>query len=358
MTKNCERDYEGSKQCLEDSLRRLRTDHIDLWQFHEIIYDNDPDWVFEKGGIKAALEARKAGKVRFIGFTGHKDPRIHLKMLDKPFDWETVQMPINVMDAHYRSFQKQVVPVCLKKNVGVIGMKGLGGGPGIAAKGRAVGGRGVPLRAQPAGGVAGRRHDVDGAAARELALARDFTPMTPAEQTALAARVRDVAERRPVRAVQVVADVRRPGPSPTARVRDVGPCGPAAVATPARGRHPRAWSILSWPIRSFHGHGSGCAAAINAAPRSAMFFVKLTISLMRACPSSSRQNACIFGDTPRRNVDTSPAPTFGQAPVRMLRPPARMRRPNPVTARSGAVTPLLRAYPASICRLIKWLTPL
>ena len=78
MTKNCERDYEGSKQCLDDSLRRLRTDHLDLWQFHEMIYDNDPDWVFDKGGIRAALEARKAGKVRFIGFTGHKDPRIHL----------------------------------------------------------------------------------------------------------------------------------------------------------------------------------------------------------------------------------------------------------------------------------------
>ncbi len=69
MTKNCNRDYKGSMQCLEDSLRRLKTDHLDLWQFHELVYDNDPDWIFEKGGIKAALEARKAGKVRFIGFT-------------------------------------------------------------------------------------------------------------------------------------------------------------------------------------------------------------------------------------------------------------------------------------------------
>ena len=83
-------------KCLEDSLRRLKTDRIDLWQFHEMVYDNDPDWVFEKGGIKAALEARKAGKVRFIGFTGHKDPRIHLKMLAKPYDWDAAQMPINV----------------------------------------------------------------------------------------------------------------------------------------------------------------------------------------------------------------------------------------------------------------------
>ena len=79
--------------------------------------------------MKAALEARKEGKVRYIGFTGHKDPRIHLKMLGKPFDWDTTQMPIDIMDAHFRSFQKEVVPVCLNKNVGVIGMKSLGGSP-------------------------------------------------------------------------------------------------------------------------------------------------------------------------------------------------------------------------------------
>ena len=128
MTKNCARDYEGSKKNLEDSLKRLQTDVIDLWQFHEIIYDIDPEWVFEKGAMKAALEARQEGKIRYIGFTGHKDPRIHLDMLDKPFEWDTVQMPINVADAHYRSFQKQVVPVCLKRKIGVIGMKALGGG--------------------------------------------------------------------------------------------------------------------------------------------------------------------------------------------------------------------------------------
>ena len=128
MSKNCERDYEGSKRNLEESLGRLRTDRLDLWQFHEMCYDNDPDWVFEKGGLKYALEAQKAGKVRYIGFTGHKDPRIHLKMLGKPYDWASAQMPINIMDVHYRSFQKDVVPVCLEKNVGVIGMKSMAGG--------------------------------------------------------------------------------------------------------------------------------------------------------------------------------------------------------------------------------------
>lgn len=132
MTKNSGRDAKLAQQCLEDSLRRLQTDYLDLWQFHETNYDNDPDWVFEKGGLRFALEAQRAGKVRYIGFTGHKDPRIHNKMLNKAYEWATAQMPINVMDAHYRSFQKQTVPLCLAKDVGVIGMKTLGGGPRVA----------------------------------------------------------------------------------------------------------------------------------------------------------------------------------------------------------------------------------
>jgi aryl-alcohol dehydrogenase-like predicted oxidoreductase len=194
MTKNCERDYEGSRRNLENSLRRLRTDHLDLWQFHEINYDNDPDWVFEQGGIKAALEARQAGKVRFVGFTGHKHPALHLSMLEKPFDWDAAQMPINVMDAVYRSFQKQVVPVCLRKNVGVLGMKGLGGsGAAIVTKG----GVGVeeayrfalsqPVAAQVVGIT--NREELQ----RAVALARGFAPLTEAEQAALVARVRAVA---------------------------------------------------------------------------------------------------------------------------------------------------------------------
>ena len=128
MTKNCERDYAGSMKNLEDSLRRMKTDCIDLWQFHECNYDNDPDWIFDKGGMKAALEAKKQGKIRFLGFTGHKDPSIHLNMLAKYKKWDTSQMPINVGDAVFRSFQNQVMPLCLEQNVGVIGMKGLGGG--------------------------------------------------------------------------------------------------------------------------------------------------------------------------------------------------------------------------------------
>lgn len=129
MTKNSGRDEEFSRQCLEDSLRRMQTDYIDLWQFHEANYDNDPDWVFERGGLAFALEAQKAGKVRHIGFTGHKHPRIHVKMLNKGYEWASSQMPINPMDYFYRSFEKEVVPLCLAKDVGVIGMKSLGGGP-------------------------------------------------------------------------------------------------------------------------------------------------------------------------------------------------------------------------------------
>jgi aryl-alcohol dehydrogenase-like predicted oxidoreductase len=193
MTKNCERDYAGSQKCLDDSLRRLRTDRIDLWQFHEIIYDNDPDWVFDKGGIKAAVEARKAGKVRYIGFTGHKDPRIHLAMLGKPFDWDTCQFPVNVLDLHYRSFQKQVLPICLEKKVGTIGMKGFGGGDGIARQAGLTAQEAYryalsqPVASQVVGMTSLQQLQ------ENIALARGFTPLSEAEQRALAEKVKPVA---------------------------------------------------------------------------------------------------------------------------------------------------------------------
>jgi predicted aldo/keto reductase-like oxidoreductase len=128
MTKCCGRTAKDAQSNLDDSLRRLKTDHIDLWQFHEIIYDNDPDWIFERSGaLETALRARDQGKAHYIGFTGHKDPSIHLKMLGKPYNWSTVQMPLNVMDAHFRSFQKLVLPELVKRQIGVLGMKSLGG---------------------------------------------------------------------------------------------------------------------------------------------------------------------------------------------------------------------------------------
>jgi len=116
---------------ISESLRRLQTDRIDLLQFHEVIRDADPDRIFtEGGGMEAVLAAQKAGKIRFIGFTGHKSPDIHLKMLatasKHSFTFDTVQMPLNVMDAHFNSFEKKVLPVLLKNDIGVLGMKPMG----------------------------------------------------------------------------------------------------------------------------------------------------------------------------------------------------------------------------------------
>lgn len=127
MTKCCARDAKTARQHLEDSLRRLRTDVLDLWQFHEINYDNDPDWIIERGCLREALAAQKEGKVRFLGFTGHKSPDIHLDMLRR-HNWDTAQMPINVCDYHYRSFARRVLPEAAKRATAAIGMKSLGGG--------------------------------------------------------------------------------------------------------------------------------------------------------------------------------------------------------------------------------------
>ena len=133
MTKIDGRTKEEATKQLDESLRRMQTDHIDLVQHHEIIRFEDPHRIFDEQGANAALlEARKAGKIRFIGFTGHKDPRIHLYMLEvakeNGFKFDTVQMPLNVMDAHYRSFEKMVLPELVKENIGVLAMKTLANG--------------------------------------------------------------------------------------------------------------------------------------------------------------------------------------------------------------------------------------
>ena len=188
MTKNCAPDYDGSRKCLEDSLRRLKTDRVDLWQFHEMNYDNDPDWVFEKGGLKYALEAVKAGKVRHIGFTGHKDPRIHLQMLAKPYPWATAQMPINVMDAFYRSFQNQVVPVCVAKDVGVIGMKSLGGGQvtaRIPSQTKITAEQCVRFALSLPVSTLVRGYMSVGQLEQDLRIAREFKPLSPAEKAGI-----------------------------------------------------------------------------------------------------------------------------------------------------------------------------
>jgi len=127
MTKVCDRDYAGAMRQLEESLKRLRTDVIDLWQFHECNYYNDPEYLLEKGGLKAALEAKKAGKVRFLGFTGHKSPHIHRRMLALDFPWDACQLPNNILDSGFLSFRRDFMPEALRKNVGLVGMKGCAG---------------------------------------------------------------------------------------------------------------------------------------------------------------------------------------------------------------------------------------
>jgi len=131
MTKIDGRDKATATSQIDDSLKRLQTDRIDLLQFHEVIRESDPDRIFAAGGaLEAVQQARKAGKVRYIGFTGHKSPEVHLKMLatasSHQFRFDAVQMPLNVMDHHFSSFETEVLPVLLKENIGVLGMKPMG----------------------------------------------------------------------------------------------------------------------------------------------------------------------------------------------------------------------------------------
>ncbi len=194
MTKCCGRTAKDAQSNLEDSLRRLKTDHLDLWQFHEIIYDNDPDWIFESGGaLEFALKAKEQGKVRFLGFTGHKDPSIHLKMLSKPYDWATVQMPLNVMDAHFRSFQHKVLPELTRRGIGPIAMKSLGGA------GHIVDTAGIPVEealryvlslpiSTLVSGI-----DSEKVLDQNLKIVRNFQPLTAEEKAAIEAKSQKLA---------------------------------------------------------------------------------------------------------------------------------------------------------------------
>jgi predicted aldo/keto reductase-like oxidoreductase len=133
MTKIDGHTRSSAARQIDESLQRLQTDHVDLMQFHEVIRKDDPDRIFAEGGSMEAMQAaKKAGKVRYIGFTGHKDPAIHLRMLEvaakHQFRFDAVQMPLNVMDAHFRSFEQKVVPVLVRDGIGVLGMKPLASG--------------------------------------------------------------------------------------------------------------------------------------------------------------------------------------------------------------------------------------
>jgi predicted aldo/keto reductase-like oxidoreductase len=196
MTKNHGRDYDTYNQQLEDSLRRLQTDYIDVVQFHEVIHEGEPDRIFNEGAIDAAIEAKKQGKIRFIGFSGHKWPKLFTEMLRKDFPWDTVQLPLNVLDYHYRSFTQQILPVLVKRNIGIIGMKSLGGGD----HGRILTIK--TLRAEecirytmslPIATLVSGIDSLD-VLKTNLNIAANFVPMSEDERTALLARVEPYAK--------------------------------------------------------------------------------------------------------------------------------------------------------------------
>jgi aryl-alcohol dehydrogenase-like predicted oxidoreductase len=196
MSKVCThgRDKNVAMQQLEESLRRLGTDHLDLWQIHEVIYENDPDLHFAKGGVVEALdEAKKLGKVRFVGFTGHKSPAIHLKMLSHDYPFDTVQMPLNSFDATYRSFEQQVLPELQRRGIAALGMKSLGGDgqPVLYGVVRAE----EALRYAMSLPVATTICGIDSldVLAQNVGIARGFKPMSPQEMQALRDRCRPSA---------------------------------------------------------------------------------------------------------------------------------------------------------------------
>jgi predicted aldo/keto reductase-like oxidoreductase len=192
MTKVCThgRDAKTAMRQLEDSLRRLRTDYLDLWQIHEVAYYNDPERHFMTGGAADALLAAKAqGKVRCIGFTGHKDPELHLKMLSYDFPFDTCQLPLNCFDATFRSFEQRVLPELAKRGIAAIGMKSFGGEANMLKK-KVVSAE-EALRYAMSLPVASTISGIDSRRVlrQNLKIAREFHAMSAAEMDALRLRV-------------------------------------------------------------------------------------------------------------------------------------------------------------------------
>lgn len=179
---------------LEESLRRLRTDHLDLWQIHEVIHSDEPELIFARGGAAEALDtAKQQGKVRFVGFTGHKDPSIHLRMLAHGFPFDTVQMPLNCLDATFRSFETRVLPEAIRQGIAPLGMKSLGGGGEIVKSGAAS--VTEALRYAMSLPVATTISGMDSLDVLEqnLKIARGFIPLSEREMQALRERARPKA---------------------------------------------------------------------------------------------------------------------------------------------------------------------
>ncbi len=187
MTKLCShgRDKKVAMRQLEESLRRLNTDHLDLWQIHEVVFENDPELHFAPGGaVEALLKARDQGKVRFIGFTGHKSPALHLDMLNRGFPFDSVQMPLSGFDANFRSFEREVLPVLLKLNIAPIGMKSFNGTAAAVKKGIVT--AEDTLRYAMSLPVATTVSGMDSLAVmrKNLKIAQNFVPMSRAQKLA------------------------------------------------------------------------------------------------------------------------------------------------------------------------------
>jgi aryl-alcohol dehydrogenase-like predicted oxidoreductase len=196
MTKVCThgRGKDVAMKQLDESLKRLRTDHLDLWQVHECVYDNDPELHFAKGGVIEAIdEAKKAGKVRYVGFTGHKAPFIHLKMLAYDYPFDSVQMPLNPFDGTFRSFEKEVLPRVVEKGMAGLGMKSLGGNGEMIIKGAVTieEALGYAMSLPVATTISG----IDSLAVlrQNLKIAREFKPWTEEQREALRKRCQPLA---------------------------------------------------------------------------------------------------------------------------------------------------------------------
>jgi aryl-alcohol dehydrogenase-like predicted oxidoreductase len=196
MTKVCThgRDKGVALKMLEESLRRLRTDHLDLWQVHGVSFENDPDLFIRNNGAAEALhEAKRQGKVRFVGFTGHKDPKIHLKMLATGFPFDSVQMPLNAFDANFHSFETQVLPVLNQRGIAALGMKPLNGTADAIKKGVLTPAEALRYAMSLPVTTTITGMDKPEVLQQNLEIARNFQQMTAAEMQALRQRVRDQA---------------------------------------------------------------------------------------------------------------------------------------------------------------------
>src|SRR5262247_3141661 len=196
MTKVCThgRDRHVAMRQLEDSLRRLKTDYLDLWQVHEVVYDNEPELHFAEGGVIEALEqARREGKIRFVGFTGHKSPEILLKMLSYDYPFDACQMPLNCFDGTFRSFERKVLPELERRGIAAIGMKSLGGEGDMVRAGAVTAEEALRYAMSLRAATIVSGIDSPAVLRQNLGVARNFTPMSDDEMRQLRERCKAMA---------------------------------------------------------------------------------------------------------------------------------------------------------------------